>query len=382
MTSPWTISASTDRVRLDPQRQAEATFTITNPGPVDIRAVFDVLPGDNADRAWFTVDEPQQRIVHGGSSNIAVKIAVPPKAPPGSYWLAGRVYSADTAPEETSTVSDRVAFDVAPAPAPAPSRPKWLLLIPVGVLVLAVVGVAVWLLTRGSDTVEVPSLVGEAEPAASQRLAERGLSAQVSRAFNNGTEADRVFDQEPDAGARVEPGSRITVSVSNGKRPAAALLDLAPATTYRSAAGGLPFGSSDVDDRGFVLIRQGSQFPLEDGSGPDYLEMHPQWISGGFVEGDFALTEPFIAGDHFRATVGFMAGSFAGDADFVVLTVSDNGATTELHRVRNVAGDGQLTDIDIDLSRAAGLRVLRLRVEAGTTSAQDWAVWVNPRVEG
>lgn len=91
MTVPWAIGAGAERVQLGPQRQGDATFTVTNNGPVDVRAVLDVLPSENADRAWFTVDEPQRLVSHGGSATFGVTVAgVARRHEPGS---AGEVIS-------------------------------------------------------------------------------------------------------------------------------------------------------------------------------------------------------------------------------------------------------------------------------------------------
>lgn len=149
MTSPWTISAAAERIALDAQRRGEITFTVTNTGPVDQRLVVDAVPGDRADQSWFFVTEPQRLIPHGGSATFLVKLAAAPGAPPGSYWLACRAYSADSAPEETSVLSDRVTFDLGGGPPPKPSPLLWL--IPILVLLLIVGGVVAFLLLRGGD---------------------------------------------------------------------------------------------------------------------------------------------------------------------------------------------------------------------------------------
>jgi hypothetical protein len=136
---PWTIAATVERVELDPTGRTETTFTVTNNGPVDQRLVFDVVRSDNAGQIRVSVPDPQRLVPHGGSVSFLVKLAVPTGAPAGSHWLAGRVYSADGAPEESSVLSDRVAVEVAPT-APTPRRNVWLWLIPAAVLVIVVIG--------------------------------------------------------------------------------------------------------------------------------------------------------------------------------------------------------------------------------------------------
>jgi hypothetical protein len=146
MISELIITAAAERVTLDGQNRAETTFTVTNSGPEPNRVVFETVPGDGADGAWFSVDEPQRLVDANASVPYLVRIAVPAGTTAGSYTLQGRVYPADTAPEEESRLSNRVAFDVAPSAKPA--RPWWPYAVAAGlvVVVLAVVG---WLVFRG-----------------------------------------------------------------------------------------------------------------------------------------------------------------------------------------------------------------------------------------
>jgi hypothetical protein len=49
--------------------------------------------------------------------------------------------------------------------------------------------------------------------------------------------------------------------------------------------------------------------------------------------------------------------------------------------VHDKATDDKTRGIDVDLSSAAGATNIALGVLAGASSAEDWAVWVDPRVE-
>jgi hypothetical protein len=172
MTSPWTVTATTERVDLDPTGEAEVTFTVTNNGPVDQRLAFDTVRDDGAPRAWFRVAEPQVLVTHGGSATVLVNIAVPAGTPAGPHWFAGRAYSADRAPEETPVVSDRVAFEVRPSERPPPWWRRWWWVFAIAALVLVVLGVVLFLLLRDGDPpppppppdggVKVPTVVRQA----------------------------------------------------------------------------------------------------------------------------------------------------------------------------------------------------------------------------
>lgn len=123
MTTEWVITTAAERVELR-EGKAETTFTVTNAGPAQDRVVFEVVAGDGADPSWFLPpQEPQLLVGPNGSATFLVKIVVPPTAAGGGYWLQGRAYSADTAPEEGSRLSGRVAFEVAPPV--KPKKPWW-----------------------------------------------------------------------------------------------------------------------------------------------------------------------------------------------------------------------------------------------------------------
>ena len=204
---------------------------------------------------------------------------------------------------------------------------------------------------------------------------------------SNTVPAGSIIAQNPAGGATAMPGDPVTLTVSSGKTPPFSLISHAAQATWRSGAGALPFPGSETDARGFAIIRPANSLLLEDGSSPQFLETHPQWVENnqGWINGDFTLPTPIAAGDHFRATVGFIAVAnppSAGDAEFVVVAVFPNGAVKELSRTHDIGRDGVLVGIDDDLSSAVGATKIRLRVEAGASSAQDWASWVAPRVEG
>ncbi|WP_051367355.1 InlB B-repeat-containing protein [Hamadaea tsunoensis] len=146
MTTELAVTAAAERVKLDGQGRAEVAFTATNSGAAPNQVVFEVVPGDGADGGWFGVDEPQRRVDAGTSVSYLVRIAVPAGTAAGAYTLQGRVYPADSAPEEASRLSTRVAFDVAPSARPA--RPWWPYAVAAGLVIVAL-GVIGWLVFGG-----------------------------------------------------------------------------------------------------------------------------------------------------------------------------------------------------------------------------------------
>jgi hypothetical protein len=124
MSSQWTILASTGHVALDPANRGSVTFNVVNSGPSPDQAVFQVAPEEPASPAWFAVvGSPTKPVAPAASVSFGVTVTVPSATPAGSYWLRGRVHSADTEPEETPSLSTRVRFDVQ-APTQARRR-RW-----------------------------------------------------------------------------------------------------------------------------------------------------------------------------------------------------------------------------------------------------------------
>jgi hypothetical protein len=155
----------------------------------------------------------------------------------------------------------------------------------------------------------------------------------------------------------------------------------APSATWMTSSGAnfLRWGGSDADPQGFALWRDNAY--LEDGAQVSRaLETHPQWIPNGNIWGDYHLPNPIKSGDRFRATVGFLQGS-AGEVKFTVQALGGALPTSEIAKVSDKGYDKELRAIDADLSPVAGATTIRLIVEADPNPGQDWAVWINPRIE-
>ncbi len=151
MPSPFDITAVTNTVVLDNQRQGVAIFTVHNntrrriqaaaqvtTQPPDAVKWLTILPPDGvsatADLRDFPIDATQQ---------YQIKIAVPMDAAPASYTL--RLTVADNAnPDDNFSVSPDMQFTVRAVPVPAPKPfPTWIVpavLIGVVVIVAIILG--------------------------------------------------------------------------------------------------------------------------------------------------------------------------------------------------------------------------------------------------
>src|SRR6187551_920336 len=95
----------------------------------------------------------------------------------------------------------------------------WLLV----ALLLAAAGVAGWYVfsqipdqLAANEPVAVPNVAGLREEAAVNLIQDAGLEPDVQRAANADVEKDRVFDQNPNPGTRIQKGDRVTILVSTG----------------------------------------------------------------------------------------------------------------------------------------------------------------------
>jgi predicted RecA/RadA family phage recombinase len=147
---------------------------------------------------------------------------------------------------------------------------------------------------------------------------------------------------------------------------------------WTSGAGSLPCPGGTGDNEGFVIAVGGME--LEDGSTwPKALETHPQWINDGWIQGKYHLPSPIQAGDRFVAKVGFLKNAAAGNVKFMV-TAGTNGGGTVCTRVKPY--NNTLVDVSCGFdSIFVGASYVSLRVLANGPSSQDWAVWVEPRIE-
>jgi hypothetical protein len=157
----------------------------------------------------------------------------------------------------------------------------------------------------------------------------------------------------------------------------------APGAVWRTGSGSIPFGGSTSDNRGFAVFQ--TNVTLEDGTiYPRVLETHPQWVNNGWIEGRFPNSTDVIqipAGAKFKAKVGFMDGLSATDGVYFRMRFYDGATWYHFPSYSGIhcIDEGALNDLNIDLSSIAGKSgSLFLQVDAGDTSAQDWAVWVAP----
>jgi hypothetical protein len=227
MSTKWVVTTPSDHVELDEAQQGQTTFTVTNPTAKVDRVAFDIVPQDGADPSWFTVDEPQRRVPAGGSVSYVMKTAIPDTAKPGSYSVQGRAYSADSAPEEDSVLSGRVAVEVKPKAGPAPrKRFPWWIVVVAALVVIVLVVVAILVFSGGGkpeakpstpppvgEQVTMPDLSNQSTQQARTNIGAFGLSVGTVR-YKVDNVPNRVLYQSVPGGAKVTRGTPVNLVVT------------------------------------------------------------------------------------------------------------------------------------------------------------------------
>jgi hypothetical protein len=142
----------------------------------------------------------------------------------------------------------------------------------------------------------------------------------------------------------------------------------------------------DVDSGDESGFAGEESYTLENGTTRTVLHTHPKWVGNGTIKG-YLCWRSLPDNAVFTTSVGFRQGATATDGvTFWVFAHYLNADGNEVWRpVKTVFKeyDGQLVFITVDLSEWSGqLFQLELRVDAGESAGQDWAVWVDPRITG
>lgn len=142
----------------------------------------------------------------------------------------------------------------------------------------------------------------------------------------------------------------------------------------------LPWMGSPNDNRGFARL---DSIQMESGQTRQALRTHPKWVGNGTTKG----WHPWVTLPNkavFETEVGFVKGAQQTDGVTFMVWEHHRQAGSEVWtRVARLKKyyTGALQTIRADLTHLSGQEVgIELRVDAGPSSGQDWAAWVNPRI--
>src|SRR5579885_1718060 len=136
MTSPFAITAATNTVLLDNNRQGLTSYTVTNTTSHAIRGRAHIVALQTTSVPWLTlVGRTEREFAASGSQQYVVQISVPPGAAAGDYTF--RMDMVDLAdPDDNFSEGPTVKF-VVPAPVPVKKPfPWWIIEVIIGILTL------------------------------------------------------------------------------------------------------------------------------------------------------------------------------------------------------------------------------------------------------
>lgn len=202
------------------------TASVTNGSSVPARIVLGAFDppegtgGASSAVGWTRIDRPARDIPAGATEQFAVMFVPEEGTGPGRYPVRFIAYSAEQAPEENADQAQPVEVvvpEVAPPP-PVPKKRWWPYAAVAAVLVLAV-GLVVWLLLPGGDTVVVPDWTGDDRQTVQAQADLLELEVEFDERIRDpGSTAapGTVIDQSPLAGSEVTPGAEVRVVLALG----------------------------------------------------------------------------------------------------------------------------------------------------------------------
>ncbi|MFD7945072.1 Stk1 family PASTA domain-containing Ser/Thr kinase [Streptomyces sp. NPDC059744] len=270
-------------------------------------------------------------------------------------------------------------------PEPARSRPRHggprrgMLTAIVAVLLVLGVGAGVWYINSGQFT-RVPSLLGQTEKAARERLSDSGLELKgVDRAYSDDVDRGKVISSDPKSGARIRGNGSVKIVVSRGpeivKVPDVRGTGLAEARRALKKVGLVPgmvtkefsedIGQGEVirtdpgagaerhpDSAVALVVSKGSPVDVPDLTGLSVQEatdaLDEEGLKAEVLPG--RVNSPEAAGDIARQSPG--GGTQAAAGDTITLTVSKGPRMIEVPDVT-----GKEVDEATRLLKAAGFEV-------------------------
>jgi hypothetical protein len=149
----FNVTTASEKVHLDATGAGQAQYTVTNTSPDTLSGRLLGVAQDPAETAWLSiVGESTREFAPGAAEQVILQVRVPAGTPPATYSARLDAVS-ELQPDEDFTEGPTVSFEVSlPAP-PVPWWKKyWWIWVIAGVVLVAIVGVVVWLLLRGNGS--------------------------------------------------------------------------------------------------------------------------------------------------------------------------------------------------------------------------------------
>ena len=127
-------------------------FNVTNKSAEPRAGRLGVVVSGSSQDAWFAIDGERERTFAAGETQTAtIKVCAPPEVAAGDYPFRLRAVSVDD-PDNDHAEGPVATAKVPAAPAPTAAKPKWWLWILIALVVLLLIGGALWFaFGRGGD---------------------------------------------------------------------------------------------------------------------------------------------------------------------------------------------------------------------------------------
>jgi beta-lactam-binding protein with PASTA domain len=209
------VTTPSEKVTLDQSGRARAPFTVTNASAQALNGRLLTKPRKPAKPEWFSIiGDSSRNFAPDAAEQVVVQLDVPAGSRPGAYrFRLDAVSEAD--PDEVFTEGPFVAFEVTPQPQPKKSFPWWILAAVGAAILLAVIGVLIWLLVRDDEPAgAVPAVVSMSAPVADTTLTNAGFTVRTTATpISDPTKNGDVLSQDPAAGTVPQPGTAVSITV-------------------------------------------------------------------------------------------------------------------------------------------------------------------------
>lgn len=236
MSTPFTITTTTNTVQIDDRRQARVNYTVFNASGQEMqgRASLASVPPGGPHLAWLGLGgEAERPFGVAAVEQYDVLITVPADAPAGNVTFRLNMVGVHN-PDETFCEGPTVTI-VVPAPKPvAAGLPKWVIPLAAVLALLLIVALVLVLTNR---QVTIPDITTLAEAEAVATLEEAGLREGAVRGEDHPTLSQgQVIRSDPAAGTRVPKDSEVDLVLANAPTPTPTTAPITPTPTPPPAA--------------------------------------------------------------------------------------------------------------------------------------------------